>query len=1085
MSRVNVARKIRDNHQNNNNSKEFENDIQFKQKKNEKTYIIARMDDTFGKKENYHLNQVNIKYPVEVLLEKEKNNIFRIRNYKHSKNRNDPSNFNFLKDQNNENQNDKRKMKLNFKANNNNNNIDLATKYNNKYSNINNINNNKKIESINDISNKTDNICNTNAISNNIFPISINNYFLDCNFLLNMKNNEIENYLEEQWKKLGIKDNYINVFNSYKNNFVNPEEKLDFIISEIENSKKFLEILYKLSNEIEGREKIIKKIKNFLSTLSIKEEIIENKNVMNDFTNLIISYRESSIKVIEYYLLYKEKIIRGNIKGKFDDDFLMKRYGLIKNNSNYLIEMKSDMSFLCNTKIGNCITNKDIFNSFKGDPFLTCLYNIIPVLVDYKQKIKYCHYYIIQESFIEKMNKSIYNSSDIKDNKNKVKTTHINIDTSNQSTITNNNRTLNKNDSDLPKKFSKNIMNRYKHHNFEENKNDVENINDKEIKQKTGNKLQNSYESLKNINSSNESTAQPRSLAIINNNNNENMIIIDNSDNYNISYYTDSLTQFINQYAEYYKSIPLEQKKIFNIQEDPMHYLKHNYYPKIIIYKDINSNEIKGLCIYSVLLSYYEDKPNQIVIEHLSSYNKDGMEKILKKMFEFLKNNNILNNSKKKNNDAIEIYIDLYFYLENEKFMIDTKIRDFIKNELKFRWVKLENISKGIRFQKMKHTINGSSNPSLNNLNEAKENDNEDNEINTDEDKKEDNLCINFAIKNKSIMKFMKKDDADKLTDNNNVNPNDNKNINPFNIIYLINKLFSIEDKKISEHIFNNADNFFVENDKLEIKEILNKKKDNSQIDNSQKDKSQKELFENISLIDSDFKELINVDFEGRNNSEIKFDIKAKMDILPLFDNCISIKYKNYYYNRIESKNIKIFKEKTTNQKFYFITPANNENINLLISTSLSQQFIDKYIMTQDNSNISLKFKEIYNNMDIIETNESNDNCLYIPSFRVNSQIKAYYKKENEENKDKFIINNYNEYCKIQFISEDLIEKNNRNNQMNFYYDKVEEDYMNKKECFIDNSFIIFILNFDIIDNIAVIPLISLFINKNNFISDN
>jgi hypothetical protein len=33
MSRVNVARKIRDNHQNNNNSKEFENDIQFKQKK--------------------------------------------------------------------------------------------------------------------------------------------------------------------------------------------------------------------------------------------------------------------------------------------------------------------------------------------------------------------------------------------------------------------------------------------------------------------------------------------------------------------------------------------------------------------------------------------------------------------------------------------------------------------------------------------------------------------------------------------------------------------------------------------------------------------------------------------------------------------------------------------------------------------------------------------------------------------------------------------------------------------------------------------------------------------------------------------
>ena len=144
--------------------------------------------------------------------------------------------------------------------------------------------------------------------------------------------------------------------------------------------------------------------------------------------------------------------------------------------------------------------------------------------------------------------------------------------------------------------------------------------------------------------------------------------------------------------------------------------------------------------------------------------------------------------------------------------------------------------------------------------------------------------------------------------------------------------------------------------------------------------------------------------------------------------------------------------------------------------------------MTQDNSNISLKFKDIYNNMDIIETDESSDKYLYIPSFKVNSKIKKYYNKgenESEENKDKFIINNYNEYCKIQFISEDLIEKNNRNNEMNFYYDKIEEDYVNKKECFIDNNFIIFVLNFDVIDNIAAIPLISLYITKNNFISSN
>ena len=45
------------------------------------------------------------------------------------------------------------------------------------------------------------------------------------------------------------------------------------------------------------------------------------------------------------------------------------------------------------------------------------------------------------------------------------------------------------------------------------------------------------------------------------------------------------------------------------------------------------------------------------------------MENILQNMFEFLKNNNIINNSNVDCNVTNEIYIDLYFYLENEKFM--------------------------------------------------------------------------------------------------------------------------------------------------------------------------------------------------------------------------------------------------------------------------------------------------------------------------------------------------------------------------------------------------------------------------------
>ena len=1063
-----MARKIRENHQNYNNSKEAaDNNYQTKDKSKGKQYIIARMVDTYGKKDNYHLNEVNIKYlPDALLLDKDnKGSHFRIRNVKHSKNRKDDVlSINILKD--NDYNNDKRKVKLNYKPNIINN--PEMTKYNNKNANI---INNKNINDINTniSSNKTDNLYYTNTNYQNNFQTNINNYFSICNFLTNMSFNEKENYLDLLWKKFGIKENYISIFNSHKNNINDLEEKLDFINSEIENLKKFEEILLKLSKEIENREKNINMIKNFFETMNIKEEMTENKAIMNDFINLIISYRESSIKVIEYYLLYKEKIIRGNIKGKFDDDYIMKKFGIIKNDLNYLIKMKSDMSFLCNSKISNHIANKEIFSSIKGDPFLTCLYNIIPVSSDYKQKIKYCHYYIIQESFIDKINtKYNYNNnnSDIKENKNKIKTTHINIDTSNQSS----NKILNKNESDFSKKYKNNI-NKYKNNNFEENKNDTEIIS-KDIINKNESLLHNSLKGSFNINNDDNINIIDKNDDSINN----------NLENYTVSYYTGSFSKFVTLYDEYYKKIPIEQKKIFNIQENPMNYLKHNYYPKIIIYKDNNINLIKGICIYSVVLSYYEDIPNQIIIEHLSTYNKEEMEIILKKIFEYLKSNNILNNSNTNNNNTIEVFIDLYFYLENEKFLIDTYIRDFIKNEFKFRWVKLENISKGIRFQKMKHQYNINTNSSPNNENEEKDNNktinNEDTtERNSITDKNGNNLCFNFSINNESIMKFMKQNEAVNLS-NDNSNPNDNKYINPFNIIYLINKLFTIEDKKYSEYIFNNIYNYFIENDQLEITEILNKNKEKSN-----------DILDNNPFISPDFKQLVDLDFEQKNGSDYKFDIKAKMDILPLFDNCISIKYKNYFFNRIESNNIKIFIEKTTNQKFFFITPSNNENINLLISTTLNREFTDKYITPQDNSNISLKFKDIYNNMDIFETDQNYNKYLYIPSFKVNSKIKNYYKGKNEntnneEINNKYIIGNYNENCKIQFISEDLIEKSKKNDEMNFYYDKIEEDYINNKESFIDDNFIIFVINVEVITNIATIPLISLYITKDNFISD-
>ena len=1206
-----MARMIRENHRNNNNSDYYQ--LQTKEKNEEKQYIMAKLGDVYGQKGNYHLNEYNIEYMGDLKNKNSQKNInFRIRNIRHDNSKiikgkgNDLFNINLLKEQFNENKNDKRRGKSSYRPTNSNNKIEVTKDLNSNKLKENKITENE--DDCNKNANKTENLYYTyDDNNNNNFPTNINNYFMSCKFLFTMSINEIEEYLESLWKQLGIKDNYINIFRLQKNNFVNTDEEIEFLILEIENLKKFEDILIKLSKEIESREKNIDNIKKLCDAINKNDE--NDKKMMNDFFNSIISYRVHSIKVVEYYLLFKEKIIQGNIREKFDEDFIKKKYGLMKNGCNYLIKMKSDMDFIFNLKIYN---NNIFFKSLREDPFLTGLYNIIPVSREYKQRIKYCYYYIIQEELNENILKDTeinnkilnINNNNLNEYKNYKKKklepiypkekTQINSNTNNQSAI--NNIDLNANESNYSKKYNKSAVNNNKNDldifnkdnrkinkideienkksnldynddlvniekeedNSNSNKINIKNIeinqkkeeyeniinnininyekekqlNIKEIK-KEENILQNSLtfsKKMKKTKKESSRSATPESKKMTNvipsNNNNENKNKLNTSIslnenktnllNYNTSYYCGALSDFITIYSNYYKRIPIEQKLIFGIKEDPICYFKNNYFPKIIICSDSKLTLIKGICIYSYIFNNNENKSNKIIIEHLSSYNKEEMENILKDIFDFLKKNNLLNNSNDINIPN-EIFIDLYFFIENEKFVIDKNIRDFIKNELKFKWVKLENISNQIRYQKMKHQFknekdllnneiddNNILNQSILGIkalkNQNKEKEDSDNDEPKDsldssifnEEKDEKNFLTNFYIKNKSVIKYINKKEIEKnLKSNKNIVSNNIKYINPFNLIYLFKKVS--EDSIYSEYIINNTYNFFTMNDHLDIEEIL-KNTDGVSLN---------DILVNCSFLFSDINPLINFFNDNNNNKQnYTFNIKSKINIFPLFDNCISIKYKNYYFNRIEQSNIKILIEKETKQKFYFIPPNNNktDNIILLISTSLNSQFKNKYICPQNNSNISLKFIDIYNNISSNESNENNvKKYLYIPSFDINSKIKNYYKKhrkpEDEEefegNNEEYVINEYEEFFNIKFISEDFIGQSNKykknkikNSLINFYYDKIEEDYINDRECLIDDNFIIFVLNFDVIDNFAVIPLMSLYITKDNFISE-
>ena len=62
MSRLNMARKIKELHQNNKNKNEiiYNNNPQEFVQNDENKYVISKMRDVYGQKGNYHLNEYNI-----------------------------------------------------------------------------------------------------------------------------------------------------------------------------------------------------------------------------------------------------------------------------------------------------------------------------------------------------------------------------------------------------------------------------------------------------------------------------------------------------------------------------------------------------------------------------------------------------------------------------------------------------------------------------------------------------------------------------------------------------------------------------------------------------------------------------------------------------------------------------------------------------------------------------------------------------------------------------------------------------------------------------------------------------------------
>ena len=310
--------------------------------------------------------------------------------------------------------------------------------------------NNYKI--VNKINNSEDYYNNYSANMNNINKSSNNN-----SAYYNMSLNELEVYIGVLWNKLGVKETFQKIFHNLKEDMENDEAKKEFMIMEVDNSEKLEKFLTQLSLEIEKREKcvlLLKKITEVIEKQFIELNLDIRENLLKDLYQTIIGYRINTINVVENIALYNQYFSYAINKGKYYEEFLIRKYRLFYNendNKNYLLKIKNDLNFLGNSKI-NGYKEYNINFSSNSDPFLLSMTEKVPIKMEYYLRIKQCQYIIMQEVIFDTINSGADNNINnyINESNKKKKLEPIN----NNSKFNNNNNT---NDSSIISNNSKMI----------------------------------------------------------------------------------------------------------------------------------------------------------------------------------------------------------------------------------------------------------------------------------------------------------------------------------------------------------------------------------------------------------------------------------------------------------------------------------------------------------------------------------------------------------------------------------------------------------------------------------------------------
>ena len=479
--------------------------------------------------------------------------------------------------------------------------------------------------------------------------LNINDNFLKGNYtqknFYNKPNLSIENNLNGKNKKensfiLDIKNLWseLNVLENYKDLFIVLSEQLNEI--ERENFfKNEIKHLYLIKEKINSLVSIIKKRENLIFKLKIinndfSEEMNnseKNNKLIKETIEIIQNLREITINLVKNMNDFRKEIYY--YKGeKFDIEILGLKYGF---DNNYLIKMKEELMFLkkgymrfffnFNNDNSPFLLNSSYEN--KNNNFMIK----IPLDEKIKDEIEKCQF-IIYQDLILYQNKNPDNN-EFKDNN------------FSQNSL---NQTYNKNFFKLKKnKIGSSSLNKDFYSNKEINSSSsfISSIKLNPIKKKINKlKFENKEEITKAF---------------------QNLL---SGNKYKISFYKKPLNSFYNNhYKNYFKKIPEEQIKFFNLNQNIIKSFIIGISPCLILLKYNNKNLI-GL---SGLSYNYSQKNLTLNINHISTIDKENYKERIQSLLNYIKNKFYyddlnINFSSEYNNEEIK-----QFLIEQNNFILE------------------------------------------------------------------------------------------------------------------------------------------------------------------------------------------------------------------------------------------------------------------------------------------------------------------------------------------------------------------------------------------------------------------------------